>query len=229
MQIFLLSLSVVSALVLTAFALPAPTKQESVALLLTAASEVDRIKLLSDADMKFDFFKPAPDEITATGLDGIIVTARQDTFPALVGSGVALAVGFLGPCGMNTPHTHPRGSEFNLAVNGTLRTGLLAENNARFVMQTLEPGQATLFPRGAIHFEQNLGCETVVFVAAFSEVDPGVSQLADNFLNLPTDIIQAALGGATATEVQGFKEAIPKNVAFGTEDCLIRCGIKKPS
>lgn len=212
----------------TAYALPAPTNEQSVALLLTAATEVDRINLLNDTDFVFDFFNPAPDSITASGLDGHIVTAKRDTFPALVGSGLALSVGFLGPCGLNTPHTHPRATEFNFAVNGTLRVGMMAENDGRFVMNTVNPGQATLFPRGAIHFEQNLGCDPVFFVAAFSDEDPGTSSLANNFFGLPADIVGAAMGGLGTMEVQGLDAAIPNNVAYGVDACLSMCGIKRP-
>ena len=47
---------------------------------------------------------------------------------------------------MNTPHTHPRATEINFSVNGTLRTGLLTENGARFVVNSLPAGSATIFP-----------------------------------------------------------------------------------
>jgi oxalate decarboxylase/phosphoglucose isomerase-like protein (cupin superfamily) len=68
------------------------------------------------------------------------------------------ALGYLEPCGLNTPHTHPRATEINIAINGTLRTGMLAENGARFVFNDVPPGSVTVFPQGAIHFEMNLGC-----------------------------------------------------------------------
>lgn len=106
---------------------------------------------------------------------------------------------------------------------------MLAENNARVVTNTLQPGQATVFPRGAIHFEQNLECEPVIFVAAFDGVDPGVSQVADRFFQLPTDIVQATLGDIGASEVQGLAYGIPKNVIYGVESCLQKCGITNPS
>jgi len=59
---------------------------------------------------------------------------------------------------MNSPHTHPRATEFNFSVNGTLRAGFLLENGAPFVMHDVKPGQGTVFPQGAIHFEMNTGC-----------------------------------------------------------------------
>jgi len=226
MQYFLF-VTFLFSLAFTALALPAPTNDQSVALLITAATNVDRINMLNDADFVFDFFHPPNGSITASGPDGHIVTARRDTFPALVSNGLALSVGFLGPCGLNTPHTHPRATEFNFAVNGTLRTGMLAENDARVVMNTINPGQAVLFPRGAIHFEQNLGCDPIIFIAAFSDEDPGTSGLANNFFKLPSDIIGATMGGLSAMQVQQLDAAIPKNVAFGVDQCLSMCGIKR--
>ena len=70
--------------------------------------------------------------------------------PALVGNGMAMTIGFLGPCGMNTPHTHPRATEFNFAVNGSLKGGFLAENGARFVLHDIPPGSAAVFPQGKL-------------------------------------------------------------------------------
>jgi hypothetical protein len=49
-------------------------------------------------------------------------------------------------------------------VNGTLRTGLLTENGARFVVNDLPPGSMTVFPQGSVHFEMNDGCgEYILF------------------------------------------------------------------
>ena len=218
-----LSICLLAAAITSSLAMPAP-KNQTVAKLLTAATALDRLDLLSDADFVFDFFNPDPAAVSASTPNGHTVAARRDTFPALVGSGLAMTVGFLGPCGLNTPHTHPRAAEFNIAINGTLRAGMLEENGARFVMNTLNPGQATLFPRGAIHFEQNLGCDSVIFVAAFSDEDPGVSQVT-NLFSLPTDIVEGVLG-ASEGEIEELMAGLPKNIALGVEECLQRCGIK---
>lgn len=80
---------------------------------------------------------------------------------------MAMTIGFLGPCGMNTPHTHPRATEMLYVVNGTLSSGMIAENGARFVFNTLEAGSAMLFPKGSIHFQQNEGCGECMFYACF--------------------------------------------------------------
>jgi len=75
---------------------------------------------------------------------------------------------------MNTPHTHPRSAEFNYVTNGSLITGMIPENGAKFVFNEVGTNQATLFPQGAIHFEFNDHCEPVTFVAFFSDSFPGV-------------------------------------------------------
>lgn len=59
---------------------------------------------------------------------------------------------------MNPPHTHPRATEIQFNVNGTLRTGMITENGARFIMTELNPGGMTIFPQGSIHFQVNEGC-----------------------------------------------------------------------
>lgn len=80
---------------------------------------------------------------------------------------------------MNTPHTHPRATELLYVVSdGQMEAGFIEENDARFVINTLTQGQGTIFPEGSVHFQVNLGCEPLTFVAAFNDEDPGVSQIA---------------------------------------------------
>ena len=101
--------------------------------------------------------------------------------------------------------------------------GFIEENGARFVVNTLTPGQGTLFPKGSIHYQLNLGCEPLTFVAALNDEDPGVSQIAQRceyfkillFLKvtgadvgpfslvfgLPPDVVAATLGDVGVQEV----------------------------
>ncbi|KAJ7485685.1 RmlC-like cupin [Mycena latifolia] len=198
-----------------------------VAQLRLAPTAVDRLNdLPNDKQYTFDFFNP-PGGIT-TGAGGHTVAATSANFPAVVGNGIAMTIGFLGPCSVNTPHTHPRATEINFSVNGTLRTGTLEENGARFVVNELPPGSMTLFPQGAIHFEMNEGCDPAMFVAAFNSEDPGVLQVAQRFFGLPPDIVSITLGDIGVQEVQGLEAKIPDNVAIGTDECLKRCGLKRP-
>lgn len=59
-----------------------------------------------------------------------------------------------------------------------MEAGFIEENGARFVKNTLTKGQGTLFPQGSIHYQLNLGCDPVLFVAALNDEDPGTSQIA---------------------------------------------------
>ncbi|KAJ7288812.1 RmlC-like cupin [Mycena rebaudengoi] len=216
-------LSLTTAFVLTsiigsAFAAPA----DLVAQLRLAPTAADRINLLpDDKQFAFNFFDPS---LKATvGAGGRIVTANVATFPAVVGNGGAMAVGLLEPCSMNPPHTHPRATEIQFNVNGTLRTGMITENGARFIMTELNPGGMTIFPQGSIHFQVNEGCEPAMFVAGFNNEDPGVVSVAQRFFGLSPDVVAATLGDIGVERVQAFDSMIPDSVALGTAECRKKC------
>lgn len=197
--------------------------------LLLAAKAPDRINLVpNDASFKFDFDNP-PDKTMTTGKGGHTVRADRQSFPPLIGTGVSMTIGFLGPCGFNTPHTHPRSSEINVVVQGTLETEFILENGARIVHNTLDTHQMTVFPQGALHTEFNPNCDDAVFVAGFASEDPGVQSTAQTYFGLDQDIIQAATGNDFTFEgkdIDKFRNLIPANVALGVESCLKKCQIK---
>jgi hypothetical protein len=83
----------------------------------------------------------------AAGAGGAVVLANSANFPVITGAGISMAVGFLEACGMNTPHTHPRASEFLFSVNGTIQNGMIEENGARFVPTVVPPGSGVIFPQ----------------------------------------------------------------------------------
>ena len=116
-----------------------------------APTAVDRINMLTKDDFIYDFLAPPPNT-TTTGAGGHTVKADRKSFPALIGNGVSMTLGFIGPCGFNTPHTHPRGTEINVIVEGTLETEFLTENGANVIgPNTLKKYQMTVFPQGATH------------------------------------------------------------------------------
>ena len=119
-----------------------------------APTAIDRIALLKPEDWIYDFQNPPPNTDAVTrGKGGFTVKADRKVFPALIGTGVAMTVGFLGPCGFNTPHVHPRSSQINIVVEGRLGTDFIAENGAPSINGTLEKFQMTVFPQGAVHTE----------------------------------------------------------------------------
>lgn len=103
------------------------------------------------------------------------------------------------------------------------------ENGARYVFNEAPAGTVSVFPQGAIHFEQNNGCDPVMFVAAFNNEDAGVTALAQRVFGIAPDIIGAALGGLTPEEVATIEAKIPNNIALGADECLKRCNITRPT
>ncbi|KAH9938174.1 RmlC-like cupin domain-containing protein [Fomitopsis serialis] len=193
--------------------------------LITAPNHKGRVAdLPQDSDFVFDFANPPTAAITK-GAGGRLVLASVATFPALLGNGIAIASGFLGPCGMNTPHTHPRATEFLYAVNGTLTNGMITETGSRFIINNVTTDQAMLLPQGSIHFQFNDNCEPVHFVSALNNVDPGVLLAAQGLFGLPPAIVAATLGQLGVEEVAGIATIIPDDIAFGSQECLARCGI----
>ncbi|RYC57328.1 hypothetical protein CHU98_g8893 [Xylaria longipes] len=189
-----------------------------------------RIPLLNQpGDFKFDFLNPPAVAVT-TGKGGHTVASDAASFPALIGNGAAMTLGFLSACGFNTPHVHPRATEINVVVQGRLVSEMTVENGVSPVQNLLDLYQMTVFPQGAMHTEFNPDCEPAVFVAGFNSADPGVQQTAQTFFNLRPDFVQATLGGVdmiNGADLDTFKGLIPKNVALGVESCLEKCGIKK--
>ena len=137
----------------------------------------------------------------------------------------------MNPCGMNKPHIHPRATEvLTLAKGANVRTGFVLENGLQEQQSTtLSLYQGAIFPQGSIHYEFNDNCEPAVFLAAFSNEDPGLSTVGKNFFGLDPDVVDADLGfpdQLDGTNLRDFDGKIPKSFALGPKKCLERCGIK---
>jgi Cupin len=194
-----------------------------------APTAATRLNLITNAtDWVYDFALPPSNAVTE-GKGGHTVRADRLVFPPLIGTGVSMTVGYIGPCGFNTPHTHPRSSEINIVVEGRLGTQFQVENGMKPVFNTLEMFQMTVFPQGAVHTEFNPDCEPAIFVAAFASEDPGVQQSAQTFFGLEQDIVNAALGleAINGANIDAFRNAIPPNVALGVDSCLKKCNITR--
>ncbi|KAJ5808719.1 spherulin-1A [Penicillium riverlandense] len=172
--------------------------------LMLAPSRHARYELLKDEDFLFDF-----------------------------GNGVGMAIGILGPCGFNTPHVHVGGTEFNIALNGTLVSFLALEPPAtnssatpRVINLTIDTLQATIFPQGSTHMELNPSCETRAFVAAFGTDDFGRTQQFDALFSVPDDVLEDSLGGAlSSSQIDKVRSKIPGPIMKSISQCRARCGI----
>ncbi|KAH3143956.1 hypothetical protein KXV34_007119 [Aspergillus fumigatus] len=203
--------------------------------LLLAPSRFAKYQLLANDDFKFDFGNSSKNSELASG--GYLVDATSETFPALVGQGVGMALGFLGPCGFNTPHAHFGGTEFFLPFNGTLQTFVMLEPPAadsgatpRIVNLTLNALQGTIFPLGSTHMQFNPSCETRAFVAAFGTDDFGRTQQFKALFSLPDAALEDALGRSLEEyEIDMVRNKIPGPVIVGVDECMRGCGISRPS
>jgi hypothetical protein len=137
-----------------------------------------------------------------------------------------MTIGYLSPCGINLPHTHPRATEINFSVDGDFIVGFYQENSGAFIMNEIHKNQVAVFPQGAIHFEQNLNCVPATFVAAFNSEDPGVLTIANAFFgSLPATIIGASLGGLNISTIEDIRLQLAQNPSIGITECRKRCGL----
>jgi len=164
---------------------------------------------------------------TTVSAGGNLTLANVANFPALFANGLAMAIGQIGPCGLNTPHTHPRATELLYLASGVIEVGFIEENGARFVKNVLTAGQGTLLPQGSIHYQINYGCEPALFVAALNNEDPGATQIAQRFFGLPPNITQATMGDIGLQEVDDLSNGIPDSMALGVDQCLQKCGLTR--
>jgi len=216
--------------------------------LLSVDHDVEKLIPITDPEevhqqLTFDF-KAAP----VGGEGGRILVADEKSFPFLVAGkegsqGIAGAVAFLEPCGMNSPHTHPRATEFLTVVEGELEVGFVMENGlfqaaAKNINAlsfpfntTLQQFEATIFPQGSIHFQFNPTCERSIFVAALNSAQPGTSQVAQNFFTLSEDIVDITLGVTEGgnkldpSSVDQFRKNLPANLVRAVDTCKAKCGM----
>ncbi|KAI8935571.1 hypothetical protein NX059_008140 [Plenodomus lindquistii] len=224
---------------------PAQLKAQRDALLL-AQSETAREAILfpNAPNAANDTFQYINNTVTPpTG--GSIYLSTINNFPALGSTGLAQAVGFVNPCGLNTPHWHPRANEFLTVTQGTLVGALLLENDSGFgnvvggapptigpytqIETTLSNYTGMLFPKGLIHWQFNPECEPAVFVAGFDVPDPGRVEAARGFFSgEPDEVLAASVGYSeflTPAQIKGLRPTLTSSFTSIVESCAKKCGI----
>lgn len=224
---------------------PAPARTDNAQLfrdLFTAPTAIKRFQrllvqgdtlLTGDALKKLTVFSfnnavPAPNS-----KGGATKAANIETFPILTDLGISTTLGFLSPCGINTPHVHPRATEFLTLVSGSnlkfgyvLENGLVGAGQNPEIAGSLDKFEGTVFPQGSIHFQFNDNCDQAIFVAALNSEDPGTSQIAQNFFALNEGVVNATLGFPKTIDgmnIEEFRKTIPANLAQDVDVCLARC------
>ncbi|EDU43227.1 Cupin-1 domain-containing protein [Pyrenophora tritici-repentis] len=214
--------------------------------LLLAQSEEAREAILfpnppSAANDTFQFLNNTV--LAPTG--GTVYLSTVANFPALGATGLGAAVGFVNPCGLNTPHWHPRANEFLTVVQGTLLGVVLLESESGFgsvvggeavvkgpytqVESTLANYTGMLFPKGLVHWQFNPECEPAVFVAGFDSPDPGRAEAARGFFSgEPDEVLRASLGYSefmSPDQISGLRVGLTSDFTAIVESCAKKCGI----
>ncbi|OWM71645.1 germin-like protein subfamily 1 member 13 isoform X3 [Punica granatum] len=110
-----------------------------------------------------------------------VTAVTVDQLPGLNTLGISLARIDFAPYGLNPPHTHPRGTEFLIVLEGELYVGFVLSNQLanRLITKVLKPGDVFVFPIGMIHFQLNVGKTNAVAFAGLSSQNPGVITIAN--------------------------------------------------
>ncbi|CAA2965447.1 germin 2-1 isoform X1 [Olea europaea subsp. europaea] len=134
-----------------------------------------------------DFFFPGlnmPGN-TSNPLGSKVTPVNVNQLPGLNTLGISLVRIDYAPYGLNPPHTHPRGTEVIVVVEGTLYVGFVTSNPAdpnmknKLFTKTLYPGDVFVFPEGLIHFQFNVGKTNAIVFAGLSSQNPGVITIAN--------------------------------------------------
>ncbi|MFQ6650750.1 hypothetical protein Gotur_022628 [Gossypium turneri] len=109
-----------------------------------------------------------------------VTTVNVDQIPGLNTLGISLVRIDYAPYGLNPPHTHPRGTEILVVIEGTLYVGFVTSNpDNRLFTKILNPGDVFVFPIGLIHFQFNIGKTEAVAFAGLSSQNAGVITIAN--------------------------------------------------
>lgn len=200
----------------------------AVVLLLLQVTGMVLVATASDPELTTDFFVPeGTNKSTLTGAyfstsilrngSGLVPPSKyaikrvnSDALPALTGLGVSTALLEYLPGGINTLHTHPRGSEVLTVLQGELNVGLIDSGNKLYT-KVLQSADVFVFPKGLVHYQINLGNSTVLAYAAFSSSNPGTISLPVNIFasGIEDVVLETAfkVDGGVVDELQAALEA----------------------
>ena len=187
-----------------------------------ARTALDKRRKFNAADFKFNLAGSKPN---TNGTGGTGRRASITELPSLEGIGISNVLFHIEPCGINLPHIHPRATEMFYVVEGQFQTGFLEENEGRLILNDLVKGETTFFPKGLIHFEQNLGCKNAIFLSAFNHEDPGVVTLPNRLFEIPIQALTSSFNTTDADSLNQIKSKLVNNPSRGIGECRARCGL----
>eukprot|EP00250_Pteridium_aquilinum_P028609 c37467_g1_i1 orf=193-885(+) len=124
---------------------------------------------------------------------GVRAALTTDNFPAITTQGITYVRVRIVPCGCTLAHSHPRATEImTLISGGPLQVGFIDTKGDAHI-EILYPGDVTLFPRGLLHFELNVGDEVADYLSALNSQDPGTLTSASALFKIPKRALASSL------------------------------------
>jgi oxalate decarboxylase/phosphoglucose isomerase-like protein (cupin superfamily) len=139
--------------------------------------------------------------------------ANARTFPAIQTLGTSATLLRINPCGINSPHTHPRGTEHQYLFQGTLAIGLV-DTHGNYYANIVKAGDTFVFPKSLLHFEQNVGTEEVISLAFFNSELAGTIAADEAYYKVPATVLGSSFGITNTTLVRQVFRAGSKVVGF---------------
>ena len=113
----------------------------------------------------------------STSFGAPLQTAFVQQFPGINTQGIAWArLDFAYPHGLNVPHWHQRATEILSCQEGELLVGFVDTHN-KLWSTVLQKGDITVFPRGLMHFQFNVGKGPASAVLSLNSQNPGRSDV----------------------------------------------------
>lgn len=147
--------------------------------------------------------------------------------------GVAQALVTLGPCTVNQPHAHPRGTEFSWVTRGEIFFAFVEENlsaatmtGGRVLGSDVSAGNTFVVPQGLLHFEINRSCNESQWIASFPARDFGTQTALGSLFkdDVPTDVLRATTG-LSNNDIALIREKVKASPNPSVDpECMKRCG-----
>lgn len=124
---------------------------------------------------------------------GVRAALTPHNFPAIMTQGITYVRVKVVPCGCTLAHSHPRATEImTLISGGPLQVGFV-DTKGEAHIEVIYPGDVTLFPRGLLHFELNVGDQIADYISALNSEDPGTLTSASALFKVPKRALASSL------------------------------------
>lgn len=169
---------------------------------------------LQTSDFVFDVHPTKTSREPNQGEGGTTNGRESLNTPALQGQGIALSLFTLRPGGQNLIHYHPRATELLLVFQGEIEVGF-TDTQGQLHLNNVRAGQATIFPRGMLHFQRNIGTGQAEYISILNSENPGVMSFPRVLLGLPDHILAQAFRTPESTIADLKTRLLPPSLSAG--------------